>query len=455
MTESVDMPAELESVQIEDLIERKDAAGLIALVDEHDSDELTYAVAQLDDDDRQSLIQLLDPESAADVLQLLPESQRIDALDGIDAEVAALIVHEFPSNAQADVVAELESADEVLAALMPDEAERIRDLASYEPDTAGGMMIAEFFSFAVSATVGDVVAGMQQAADEDRDFDVQYVYVTDATERLVGVLRLRDLLMSKRGRLVREIMIEDPAVVNVADDLNHLGSFFDDHHFFGAPVVDDEHRLLGVLRASAVEAELGDRAGDDYNKSQGVIGGDELRTMPLRIRCGRRLAWLSLNIVLNIIAASIIAVNQSTLEAVIALAVFLPIISDMSGCSGNQAVAVSMRELSLNVARPRDVLRVWRKEAMVGVVNGVVLGLLIGGVAWVWQGNATLGAVVGVALALNTVIAVSIGGTVPLVLKGLKFDPALASGPILTTVTDMCGFFLVLTFAAWSLHRLV
>ena len=150
---------------------------------------------------------------------------------------------------------------------------------------------------------------------------------------------------------------------------------------------------------------------------------------------------------LNIIAASVIAFYEDTLRAVIALAVFLPIVSDMSGCSGNQAVAVSMRELSLGIVKPFEALRVWLQEVSVGVINGTVLGCLIAGAAWAWKGNPYLGLVVGGALAANTVLAVSIGGTVPLLLKRMNVDPAVASGPILTTVTDMCGFFLVLGFA--------
>jgi magnesium transporter len=156
------------------------------------------------------------------------------------------------------------------------------------------------------------------------------------------------------------------------------------------------------------------------------------------------LAWLSVNIVLNIIAASVIAFYQDILAAVIALAVFLPIISDMSGCSGNQAVAVSMRELSLGLLRPSEVRRVWLKEVSVGWINGIALGAVIAAVAWLWQGNAML----------NTVVAVSIGGTVPLLLRRWGVDPALASGPILTTVTDMCGFFLLLSIAAAVLPSL-
>ena len=136
------------------------------------------------------------------------------------------------------------------------------------------------------------------------------------------------------------------------------------------------------------------------------------------------------------------------------LTVFLPIVSDMSGCSGNLAVAVSMRELTLGAANPGDVLRVWRKELAVGLINGLALGLLLGCAAWVWKGNIILGLVFGIALALNTVLAVSIGGTVPLVLKRFNVDPAVASGPLLTTITDMCGFFLVLNLASMVLPSL-
>ena len=176
--------------------------------------------------------------------------------------------------------------------------------------------------------------------------------------------------------------------------------------------------------------------------------------MPLRRRIGKRLSWLGLNVFLNIMAASVIALYQDTISSAVILAVFLPIISDMSGCSGNQAVAVSIRELSLGLVRPFEIGRVFLKELMVGVINGVILGALLTLVAFVWKGNPYLGLVVGVALALNTALSACLGGLLPLVLRRMKVDPALASGPILTTVTDMCGFFFVLSFATVVLSRI-
>ena len=286
------------------------------------------------------------------------------------------------------------------------------------------------------------------------DYHVQYFYVVDREEKLAGVLRMHDLLFPDRETLLGQVMLSSPLSVSDKASLKALQEFFEEHHLFGVPVVDDGRRLVGVVLPSAIEEAVNKRKTKTFLRLSGIIGGEEFRTMPLLSRSGRRLSWLSMNIVLNIIAASVIALYQDTLAAAITLAVFLPMVSDMSGCSGNQAVAVSMRELSLGLVRPGELLWVLLKEARVGIINGLVLGLLLGGVAFLWKGNPWLGFVVGGALAANTLVSVLLGGVLPLVLKRLKLDPALVSSPLLTTVTDMCGFFFVLSFAAAVMPKL-
>ena len=309
-------------------------------------------------------------------------------------------------------------------------------------------------AYAESDTVDDVLRDLRAHAESYQKYDVQYAYVIDSQSRLVGVLRLRDLLLALPHRRLSDLMLRQPRSVEVSATLEDLQQFFDRHPLFGVPVLEPDGRLVGVVRDQDVEEAAEERSSRNLLKFTGILGGEELRTMPVLQRCLRRLSWLTVNILLNVLAASVIAWNQDTLSAVIALAVFLPIISDMSGCSGNQAVAVSMRELALGMVEPREVTRVLLKEAAVGAVNGLVLGVLLGIVALLWQGNAMLGLVVGGALALNTLMAVCLGGAVPLVLRRLGQDPALASGPILTTITDMCGFFLVLSFARMALSYL-
>lgn len=418
--------------------------------------EIGRIVAHLDQDERQTMVDLLGPEQSAWLLASLPDAQTAEVVDDLHPVVAAGILDRLSSDDQADLLNAVDddTAAAILEHLEPETARDIQELASYDPDTAGGLMITECLSFPEHFTVGDVVRQLRQNTTLYADMQVQYVFVTDADERLLGVLRMRDLLFQPDDCPVTAIMIRDPLTVPTNESFEDLDALFDERAFLGVPVVDDDGRLQGIVLRAAVEEAMQERANSDHLKTQGIIGGEELRSMPVRVRSARRLSWLSVNIVLNIIAATVIALYQDTLAQVIALAVFLPIISDMSGCSGNQAVAVTMRELTMGLIKPVDLLYVWGKELIVGVINGLVLGLLVAIVAMLWQGNAYLGLVVGVALAGNTVVAVSIGGMIPLVLKRFGMDPALASGPILTTVTDMFGFFLTLSLASLLLTQL-
>ncbi len=442
--------------EVTELLESGQVEQADQLINSLSSPLRLLTLSRISTDHRGLLIEGVQTEEAADYLHDIPEAQALRLLENIEPARAALILGELPKDEQADLVGELSEAlqQSILAEMPVENATEVRQLITYDDEEAGGIMLVDYVAVNQNETVAGVLRELQDNADTYSDFDVQYVYVTDQHERLVGVLRLRDLVMSPGRTPISKLMIQQPLSMQTHDRLVELHNFFVEHQYIGVPVVDSDERLVGVLRKSDVEEAMADHYADDYLKSQGIVN-EELRTMPLGLRSRRRLAWLSINILLNIVAASVIAVFQDTLAQVIALAVFLPIISDMSGCSGNQAVAVSMRELSLGLVQPVEVLRVWLKEISVGLINGLVLGLLIAMVAFAWKGNPWLGIVVGVAMMVNTMIAVSLGGTLPLVMRRFKLDPALASGPILTTVTDMCGFFLVLGTATWFLPWLV
>lgn len=429
---------------------------LQSFFEELPADDVARGMLRLSDEERCQVLSMLVPKEAAWVLEQLPESEAADLLEVMDAADAAPIVEQLPSDERADILRDVETqeAEEILARMPSEEAREARALAQYPNDVAGGLMVTEFLSYTRNQTVGQVIQDLRDNAEEYRGYDVQYVYVTDSSECLVGVVNLHGLILGHEHRKVGELMIGEPVRVADTTTLDELRGIFDQYHYRAVPVIDAANRLVGIVRAADVEEALSDRGASDFRQSQGIIGGDELRTMPLWLRARRRLSWLSVNVLLNVMAASVIAMYQDTLTAVIALAVFLPIISDMSGCSGNQAVAVSIRELALGLIRPSELGRVWISEILVGLINGLVLGMLIAGGAWLWKGNAFLGVVVGAALAANTLVAVSIGGLIPLILKRLRMDPALASGPILTTITDMCGFFLVLRLATAMLPHL-
>ena len=438
------------------LVIREDSESCARWIKDSHLSDVVHDVSQLSEEQRARLIELLPSEQAAELLERLPMPQAVEGIEGIETSKAAEIIEQLHSDDQADLIAELddEDAQRIIGQLDEAVAENLRRLAAYAPDSAGGLMVTEYLAYTRAQSIQDVLDDMERNATRYAKFNVQYTYVINELGVVIGVLPIRRLMLAPRDSQLESVMIPDPITINEETLLDDFQGDFSEHDYIGFPVVDATGRLQGVLERSAFEHALSDQADSLYRQTQGIVGGEELRSMPVLLRAKRRLMWLSSNIGLNLVAASVIAMHQDTIEAVIALAVFLPIISDMSGCSGNQAVAVSMRELTLGVARPSDIYRVIFKEASVGIINGIVLGLIIGLVAFAWKGNPYLGGVVGLALMLNTVIAVMIGGSVPLVLKGLKLDPALASGPILTTVTDLCGFLLVLTLASNALDYL-
>ena len=441
--------------QFRELLERGDSARLVELIHSRSISDALRGFLRLDPGERDQVLALLPAEVAAELIDEAPNETAGDLVERLAAVKAADIIEELDSDVKADVIGELEvsDAEAILAEMDVRDAAAVRRLVAYEDETAGGLMIAEAFKFGERDTVADVLRRVVSDEDDFERYRGQHPYIVDAHGCPVGVVSLRSLLTSRRSATLRDIMVE-PLTVPVSTPLAELEDLFEMHPFLGLPVVESNGQLVGVVSRTAVADAAREHVESDALKLQGVVG-DELRSMPVLLRSRRRLAWLSTNIFLNILAATVIASYEETLAAVIAIAFFLPMVSDMSGCSGNQAVAVTMRELSLGLVRPIDMLRVWAKEISVGAINGVVLGILIGIVAWFWMDSPALGLVIGIALAINTMVAVSIGGVVPLLVKRFGQDPAAASGPLLTTITDIAGFFLVLSIATLMMPALV
>lgn len=436
------------------LVHQADAPALQAYLHELTPGDVARAFTRFDDDENQRLLTLLGPESSAALLQELADAQAADILEELPPEHASAIFEEMESDHRADLLAELDEddAEAILQGMTPEEAQDARNLLRYEEDTAGGVMVTEFVVYPQDMRVGDVLRDMRDNAEQYSDYGVQYAYVQSAHGTLIGVLRLRDLLLSPADKQLSEVMIVNPVYLLDTAPLSEVNLLFDRYSFWCLPVTDEHGRMVGVLRRADAEEAMGEEHGRNFLRFSGIIGGEELRSMPLGERTSHRLLWLCLNMALSITAASVILRHQQTVENLFALVFFMPIICNMSGCSGNQAVAVSIRELTLGLIKPKDYLRVWGQEVSVGLINGSLLGLVLGAVAYLgWHGTPFLGFIIGGAFALNTMVAVSLGGLVPLLLRAIKVDPALGAPPILTTLTDMCGFAMVLTFARIAL----
>lgn len=317
--------------QLRELLETEQPVALTALINELPPGELARAISRLSEADQVRMLTVLGPERSADILEVLSDAQVIEIIEDLPIEQAASIVDELPSAERADLLAELpdDEAEAILRQLPPEDAAETRLLLRYAPDTAGGIMTTEYLAFIEGLTIADVVRDLRTYGGHYSDYEIQYTYVIDESGRLVGVLRMRDLLLSRGDAPVRSIMICDPIRAPVDTPLDDLKRMFDRYGFLGMPVTDEHDRMVGIVRRGAVESALRERATRTFLKISGLVGEDELRTMPVVKRSTRRLSWLSINIGLNVIAASVIALYQDTLAAVIALAVFLPIISEI------------------------------------------------------------------------------------------------------------------------------
>ncbi|MCA9159470.1 MAG: magnesium transporter, partial [Planctomycetales bacterium] len=280
--------------RLEDLLPRlvseNDAAGIEQLIERHSTGELARAVGRLDDEERGKLIDLIDAEVAADLLEQLPVVQAVQLLEEAEPDQAAAVVDELPSDLQADLLADLdhEDAEAILSHMLPSEALAARQLKAYADDEAGGLMVTELLRYPEQWTVNEVVADLQAGADEYRDYQIQYAYVCTQQGQLLGVLRLRDLLLGDRSRVIRDIMIPNPLSVSDHLRLDELHGFFQQHHFLGVPVISNDGLLIGVVQRADVDQAWIERQDRSMLRRQGIVSGEEIRSMPLWERASGR-----------------------------------------------------------------------------------------------------------------------------------------------------------------------
>lgn len=438
------------------LIESGDREALMAWLDAQPAGQMGLLFSRLNSDEVQEIIRLVGPEEAAEILVQISEAQAVDIVEDLPSESAAAIVDEMDSDEQADILGGMdeEDAEAILSLMDPEEASDARKLIGYEWNTAGGIMITEYLAFKEGSTTLDLLEDLRANRNVYADYDVQYLYITNQKGQLKGVLKMRDMLLAKGNVRVGRLMNNKPIKVRADATLIELREIFESNNILGIPVVDNSDKLVGVVRRAAVEEAFVEEATEDFLMMSGLSGEEELRSMPFIERTQRRLSWLVVGLLLTVLASSVIAAFEHIVKEVIFLAAILPVVANLSGACGNQAVAVSIRELSLGLVKPWEVMRVILQELGVGLVIGSCLGIILGTVVGLWQQNWILGFVVGGAMAMNSALSVVFGGSIPLILKWIKKDPALASGPLVMTLADACGFFITLGLVSVTLSYL-
>jgi magnesium transporter len=368
----------------------------------------------------------LGPEMAAQLLADRPAEEIAKLIQEIASDDAAALVDYLPE--------ELSSA--VLELMRPKESGQVENLLEYPEKTAGRIMNPNVFALSEDLTVGEGITELQSSRDVEMVF---YLYVVDARRHLVGVTSLRRLLLVGPETPLKRIMTPEVFSVRVDTDQEEAARLVASYNLLAIPVVDEENKLVGVITVDDVIDVIKDEATEDIYRLAGVTGDERVFTPPME-SLTKRLPWLAVNMVTAFLAASVVSLFEHTIDQVVALAVFMPIVAGMGGNAGTQTLTVIVRGIALGELTWSNSRQALFKEALVGLGNGLVLGTLGAIVVFLMKGNPVLGGVLGLAMVINMFIAATAGTLIPLGLRALKVDPALASSVFITTFTDVAGF---------------
>ena len=414
------------------------------LADQHAAD-VSRVLRELPLPDQVRVFRLLSPPHAGDVLSELDDQTLLELVRALDETEVSRIFDHMPSDHVVEVVEELppEQAEKLLDLMEEEKSEEVQELLEYDEGTAGRLMSTSFVAVNERATVAHAIAHIRKAATRDGAF---YVYVVDDHEHLVGVVPLHRLLTSDPATAIREIRLPDVEAVRVHTDQEEVARLVQHHNLLEVPVVDDNHRLLGTIGVDDVIDVMAAEATEDIQRLGGAAGDETIFDPPETV-FKRRIVWRLVNLGTAMLAAAVIGLFETSIQTLATLAVFMPIVASMGGIGTTQTATVVIRGIALGDLTPGVLRRVLRKELWLGAVTGAANGLILALIAYAWKGQALLAGILGLALVLNMLLAAVVGTLVPVALKTFRIDPAIASSVIITTFTDVFGFFSFLGLA--------
>jgi len=423
-------------------------ANLLNLLQKQHPADLAQIFSELPERDRQATFSLLADRNgrlAMEAVSELGPEAGAALLATKAAEEIARLAQEIPTDDAAALIDHLpeELSAAVLELMRPKQSGEVENLLEYDEQTAGRIMNPHVFALNEDMTVGEAITELQTHRDVEMVF---YLYVVDERRHLVGVTSLRRLLLVSPETPLKRIMTTDLISARVDMDQEEVARQVASYNLLAIPVVDEENKLVGVITVDDVIDVIKEEATEDIYRLAGVAG-DERAFTPAGESVRKRLPWLGINLVTAFLAASVVAIFEGTIDQITALAVFMPIVAGMGGNAATQTLTVIVRGIALGELTWSNSRKALVKEAVVGIANGVVLGLVAAAVAWVTRGNAVLGLVLCAAMVINMFVAATAGTLVPLGLRAANVDPALASSVFITTLTDVFGFFSFLGLA--------
>lgn len=392
-------------------------------------EQITPMVTQLDRSEQIGVLTKIGPERTADVLDMMDN----DDLANLLGELSEEVKHHF------------------LQSMEKEESQAVQNLMRYDPKTAGRIMTNRYVWIPEHFMVKDVVAKLRDFAEIAET--INYLYIVDKEKRLIGVVSYRDLILAQADEQITNIMYERVISVSVDTDQEEVARVIERYDFLAVPVVEDQNVLVGIITVDDVIDVVIEEATEDIQKMSASGKSIDFDTKA-HVAAFRRLPWLILLLFIGVISGTIISQFEDTFQKVVALAFFMPMIAGMTGNTGTQSLAVVVRGLITRDVDRKTITRLISRELLVGILNGVICGFLISVIAFIWQGNAALGLVVGSSLVVTLIIGTLAGTIIPIILYKLKVDPAVASGPLITTLNDILSLLIYFGIATMFISYL-
>jgi magnesium transporter len=422
------------AVLVSDRIDDADAEAIFEALDASETSALFDLVG---DEEFADLIERLDDEHAADVLEQIPASDAADVLEELDPDDATDIFGEL----------EPEHSDVILVQMEPEEAQELRELLAYPPESAGGLMTPAFVSIAPTLRADQAIAALRKVAETAET--VNYVYVTDPEDHLLGVLSLHRLVLTNQDSLVRDLMFARPITVQVTADQEDAAKLLTENELLALPVVDGENHILGIITVDDITEVLEREVTEDIERIGGSAPLSEpyLRAKPTLLY-RKRVVWLFVLFMAQFLTVSIISRYDSLLSQMTVLSFFIPILIGTGGNIGSQTVTTIVRALAIGEIGPQHTIRVFLKEASTGLMLGTTMAVLMFGRALITSGATTeVALVVAITIFSIGVWAATVGSILPIVLNRLRVDPAVVSAPFISSLVDTTGLIIYFTVA--------
>lgn len=440
------LPEQLPINDVVAAVEAMDGDGLAAALDDLHPADIADILEQISRSDRVRLLSLWKSDSLGDVLSELDEGLRDEVIDLLSPDVLSQAIRELETDDVVDLVEDMDEdrQEAVLESLEAVDRVAVEHALSYPEYSAGRLMQREVVTAPEHWSVGEMIDYLRSHEDLPEQF--YHVILVDPRRTPVANVTLGRMLASPRVKLLKDIVEDNFLTIPASEPEEDVAYAFNQYHLISAPVVDDGGRLVGVITIDDAMIVLSEEHEEDILRLAGVGEGSLTDTVIETVRA--RLPWLAVNLLTAILASLVIAQFEDAISMLVALAVLMPIVASMGGNAGTQSLTVAVRSLATRDLTGSNVGRIIRREALVGLANGVFFALVMGVISGFWFGSVTLGWVIGVAMVINMLVAGLAGILIPFGLDRMNLDPALASGTFVTTVTDVVGFFAFLGLAS-------